>query len=147
MTLIRRRGRVTGLRVPRDNPSKRHTFRLVDRFMENARNAALAAVTDFFAGDGGYYSGPLTRVYLSVTAALNKELGRRDKANPPLVVFGNPQTMLSDDVVEIRYKHKEDGQYYEHSFSRKQVRLLTGGAESKTAVLQRVDGKPLIGDY
>lgn len=78
---------------------------------------------------------------------------RRARKNPPsLVTFGNPARMgnaklLSRNVVDIRYQHASDGEYYHHTFARNQVQIVVDGAGSKVAFLRRVDGKPLIEDY
>lgn len=85
-----------------------------------------------WAGAGGIRRNPRKR--------------KRVRKNPPLVTFGNPGVCMSDNVVEIRYQHNEDGQYYKHKFKRGQVRLHAS-AGTKAAVLKRVDGKPLISDY
>lgn len=70
----------------------------------------------------------------------------RLRRNPTLLTFGNPLTVLTNDVIEIRYRHKEDGKLYKHAFQKGQVRIR-GSAGSKTAVMERLDGKPLLGDY
>ncbi len=38
------------------------------------------------------------------------------RSNPPLVIFGNPPDVLSEDVVSIQYVHAEDGELYQHDF-------------------------------
>lgn len=75
--------------------------------------------------------------------------GKRARRNPALVTFANPPRglqQISKDVVEIRYKHSGDGQYYKHRFEKGQVvlRALNGATY---AVLERVDGKPIISEY
>lgn len=38
------------------------------------------------------------------------------RRNPPLVIFGNPPEVLSEDVVFLQYVHAEDGEVYRHEF-------------------------------
>lgn len=75
---------------------------------------------------------------------------RRARKNPPLVTFGNPRRrgtqLMSENVVDIRYQHVDDGQYYHHKFRKDQVALYAR-AGTKEAVLVRVDGNPLVADY
>lgn len=71
---------------------------------------------------------------------------RRARKNPPIVTFGNPVETLSRDAVKIYYKHAGDGQYYQHAFKRGQVHIK-GNKTSKIAILERVDGKPILGEY
>jgi hypothetical protein len=88
---------------------------------------------------------PGNRVTLKVRRIPAKSVRR----NPALVTFGNPPAggeKMSEDVVEIRYRHCGDGKFYRHSFKAGLVQLRSR-AGANWAVLRRVDGKPLIGDY
>lgn len=95
-----------------------------------------------------YYTNDL-RDALGTGLRMAREVtGLQDtQSNPPLMVFGNPpEECFSENVVEIRYQHKADGKFYCHTFKRGQVHL-SSRAGSEIAVLHRVDGKPIVGEY
>lgn len=72
----------------------------------------------------------------------------RARNNPPLVIFGNPPSarVVSRDVVEIRYRHAEDGRLYKHTFKRGQVVLIANG-KSARCVLKRKDGRAILREF
>lgn len=64
--------------------------------------------------------------------------------NPPFAVFGNPGGSVMGEVVEIRYKHHDDGKYYRHPFRAGVLAIaLKGGA----VLLRHRQGKPLWEDF
>jgi hypothetical protein len=83
---------------------------------------------------------------LDVDAMEVNPRGKRARKNPSIVTFGNPGGIMSRDVVEIRYKHAEDGKYYKHSFKPGTVQLFAADGSNR-ATLLRVDGKPLTSEY
>jgi len=45
---------------------------------------------------------------------------KRTRRNPPLVVFANPRggLCMSREVIQIAYRHADDGKLYRHEFAR-----------------------------
>lgn len=52
---------------------------------------------------------------------------------------------MSTNVVELRYQHVEDGDFYKHQFERDKVEMIA--RKDGTIVLRHVDGLSLHGDY
>lgn len=73
---------------------------------------------------------------------------RRVRNNPPLVIFSNPRgaRIVSHDVIEIKYRHADDGRLYRHRFARNQVEIV-GNGRSTRCVLRRKDGRPILREY
>ena len=91
------------------------------------------------------------------------------RSNPPLVIFGNPGgkgwTKIATNVQAICYQHAKDGQDYVHGFGNhdpseddlnegwldlRALKARTGvqaywSPDKKQVLLQRADGKPIIG--
>lgn len=105
----------------------------------------VALVADAFAGDNARFD----RERFLHAAYGRRDLSpsqRRTRKNPAMVTFGNPQGMLSRNVVEIKYQHVVDGQYYRHKFARNQVEIRAV-PNGNSAILRRVDGKALTKEY
>jgi len=121
-------------------------------------DAAIAAATREASRRGGFATNPGVVFARLENGKRGRKRGngvtrnraRKPRRNPALVTFGNPGgkygKVVSKDVCEIRYRHADDNEYYQHTFKVGQVSLYSF-AGSKTAVLRRVDGKPLIGEY
>lgn len=73
---------------------------------------------------------------------------QRARSNPPLLIFSNPRggRIVSHDVIEIKYRHAEDGRLYRHKFARDQVEII-GNGRSHRCVLRRKDGRPILREY
>jgi hypothetical protein len=90
-------------------------------------------------------------------------------ANPSLVTFmaGNPMVTMSHDVQAVMYRHKQDGDFYIHTFGGKEVPIREGRggrqviyldelpartgvdmrSDKHVVVMQRPDGKPISDDF
>lgn len=67
-------------------------------------------------------------------------------------MFSNPKGKrkrsadeITERVLEITYRHNEDGEWYRHRFlAGVSARMIEGG---KAVVLYRKDGKPIMQDF
>ena len=69
---------------------------------------------------------------------------RRYRENPPLVVVNPPERRLLGTPVLIQYRHAEDGEFYEHKFSKgARVYLLSDGSVR----IEHAKRKPMWGEF
>ena len=69
---------------------------------------------------------------------------RRHRSNPPLVVVNPPARRLLGTPLLIQYQHAEDGELYEHKFSKgARVYLLDDGSVR----IEHANSKPMWGEF
>jgi len=83
---------------------------------------------------------PADAVHIRLAGDMTVHLSRTDG----VAVFPQePSGLLSKEVVQLRYRHEEDGEDYFHDFDPGVSLIVTG----KRAHLYRPDGKPLWGRF
>lgn len=87
----------------------------------------------------------------TISGVMLAQLKEGHHENPPLLIWPNPPSrndeVLSSRVLEIKYRHAEDGQDYRHKFSAGDSLVTMDRRGVKYLAIIRADGRPLWKDF